>query len=84
MYSEKIKEIIKFWGDKMPMMCMEELAELQQVISKKERGKNSNKDIIDEMGDVYITLEILRTMYDIDEKDIDRRIDEKLNKKYLQ
>lgn len=75
--------IIKYWGDKMPMMCMEELAELQQAISKKERGEeNADKNLVDEIGDVYITLEILMNLYNIDPKDIAERINYKLKKNY--
>ncbi len=36
---ERAKEVDTYWGEQMPMMAMEELAELQQAISKYERAK---------------------------------------------
>lgn len=36
---EKTKQVNMYWGEQMPMMAMEELAELQQAISKYERAK---------------------------------------------
>jgi NTP pyrophosphatase (non-canonical NTP hydrolase) len=86
MFTIKCKEIAEYWGDKMPMMAMEEAGELIQAISKVEREtKNPSlalNNLIDEIGDMYIVLEALTQRYAIDPEAICERIGCKLNKKY--
>lgn len=61
------------------VIVMEELAELQQQISKKIRYRNPCKyDILEEMADVYIGLEYLKRIFDLDERSIKKAIDIKL------
>lgn len=68
----------------MPMMLMEEAGELIQAVSKVERkGLDFEKqNLIDEIGDMYISLMAIRARYEISEKEIQKRIEHKLNKKY--
>ena len=40
------------------------------------------QNLIDEIGDMYISLMAIRTRYKISEKEIQERIEHKLNKKY--
>lgn len=86
MFTIKCKEIAEYWGDKMPMMAMEEAGELIQAVSKVEREtKNPSlalNNLIDEIGDMYIVLEALTQRYAIDPAAICERIGTKLNKKY--
>lgn len=78
-----IIEVAEFWGAQMPMMAMEEMAELIQAISKFERGKPlATQAVIKEMADVYISLRSLMYMYSIDQGEIVKAIDNKLEKKY--
>ena len=108
-------KVANHWGDRMPMMAMEECGELIQAISKYERAlvevKNRNEKpserdeaaqnafdtetweiynfarqhLIDEIGDMWISLMALQAHYD-DKGDmadrIDARIEYKLKKKY--
>ena len=84
----QVEDIIKYWGDKMPMLVMEESGELIQAISKRERANTvdkkeiADKGLIDEIGDMYISLLAIRLYYGIDLFKIEDRIKEKLNKKY--
>ena len=87
MFTIKCKEVADYWGDKMPMMAMEEAGELIQAISKVERKSSGDSslamnNLIDEIGDMYITLEALTKRYAIDPAAICERIGSKLNKKY--
>lgn len=73
------------WGDRMPMMAMEEMAELTQALSKKERNPykySSTKDIEEEMRDVLICIGALMNRYDISPNEIEQAIKEKLKVKY--
>lgn len=42
------------------VVCMEELSELTQAISKEIRGKDDRNNLVEEMADVLICLEILK------------------------
>lgn len=73
----------KYWGDQMPIMCMEELAELIQAISKRERYCMSATDgLKNEIADVYISLYAIMSHYDIDASEITELMNKKLKKKY--
>ena len=72
-------EIGDFWKDKMPIMISEECGELMQAVSKYERvDRNSEQiktDIINEMGDVIVTIFALAHYYQIPWKYIISRCD---------
>lgn len=51
--------------------CMEELAELQQQISKQIRGFGDRVGLLEEMADVCIAIEMLKKMYDISDQDLE-------------
>lgn len=57
-------------GDKAMVIAMEELAELQQAISKGLRGKLDYENLCEEIADTLIVLEWIKNMYDIKERDI--------------
>lgn len=80
-----VKSVSEYWGDRMPMMCMEELGELVQAISKCERKDKADEcveNLIDEMGDVLISVWALAYHYGITRMDIGRRVNEKMSKQY--
>ena len=81
---EQFEEIEKFWGNRMPMMAIEELSELTQAISKCERHGivAERKNLVDELGDVLISVMCIAKHYGIDESEIERRIEDKTKKKY--
>lgn len=73
---EVVFKAIKIFGEDMQkIVAMEELAELQQALSKDLRGKDNNVE--EEIADVYIMLMQLELMYDKTkiEEWIDKKID---------
>ena len=95
---EPFVAVSKFWGNMMPMMAMEEMAELIKAISKLERDmdgveferdpfdeepeKTLKQDIIAEMADVSISCAALCDRYKITPAEIGEAIFKKLDKKY--
>lgn len=80
--SPKLTMVSDHWGDRMPMMAMEELAECSVAISKMERdvnyGTKAREDLLAEISDVYISLFAISMHYDIKGNEIEHRINEKL------
>lgn len=62
------------------VIVMEELAELQQEISKQLRGCGNDFHLIEEMADVYICLEYLTRIFAFTDKAIQTAIDVKLSR----
>lgn len=58
-------------------VCMEECAELIQAISKAKRGKINRDNMIEEIADVLICIEMLKQMYMISDKKINKWIEKK-------
>lgn len=86
-FLKKCVEVDEYWNEKMPIMACEEAGELIQAISKAERKgvkfeSETYQNLVDEIGDMYITLMALQNHYNINEGDIEVRIEKKLNKKY--
>lgn len=76
-----INGVAKYWSGRMPTMCMEELAELIQAISKKERlCRDSDEHLKEEIADVYISLYALMEHYYIESDEIIILMNEKLTK----
>jgi len=73
-----IEDSIIFYGTAMQTtVCMEELAELAQQLSKQLRNKGDKLDLIGEVADVWICLNMICDMYNITEKELQRVIDYK-------
>ena len=95
--NQQCKGVEKFWTEKkLPVMVVEELAELQQAICKHDRWIRSVEDypeeefnkiwdmMIAEMADVYISLEAFQWMLSADHEDkllLDKEIREAIDKK---
>lgn len=89
---EPFAAVYDHWGDRMPIMACEEMAELIQSISKFERQYLDDdfamkedffrQHIIKEMADVYIACAALTHRYEITEADIGEAIWDKMDKKY--
>lgn len=62
------------------VICMEELAELQQEISKQLRNKGDTYGLLEELADVYICLEMLKKIFDYSSDEIDRAVEIKLDR----
>lgn len=67
-------------GSIQEVVWMEELAELQQAISKGLRGKLDRYNLIEETADVFICLTQLRIKYAIDDHELQSMIDYKYNR----
>ena len=73
-----IAESILHYGKKnKSTVCMEECAELIQAISKAKRGKIDRDNMIEEIADVLICIEMLKQMYMISDKNINKWIEKK-------
>lgn len=77
------KDVDNYWAEKMPMMAMEEMGELIQALSKKERDPSlPTDDIEDEIRDVSICIGALMQHYGIDHWIVEQKIAAKLGVVY--
>ena len=75
------KEAIAIYGRRNQMnIAIEEMAELTKEICKNKRGFANRDNIIEEMTDVYIMLEQLEIIFDIDISEIIKMKEFKLNR----
>ena len=73
-----ISKSIEYYGEEtQSTVCMEECAELIQVISKAKRGKLDADNMIEEIADVLICVEILKQIYNIPDCSIKNWIERK-------
>lgn len=73
--SESVRQQSK---DVKCVVIMEELAELIQQVSKQIRGSGDKYGLLEETADVYICLEFLKLLFDIDPDMLQKAIDVKL------
>lgn len=59
-------------------ICMGEMAELQQQISKQIRGYDDRYGLLEEMADVYISLKLLESIFNVTPEEMQKAIDVKL------
>lgn len=72
--------------DRWKLRCtiiMEELAELQQAVSKQIRGFDDKIGLLEEIADTYISLKYLQKIFNIKDEDIEKAIDVKLERENL-
>lgn len=77
------KAIKKYGVEKQLLICIEELSELIQAITKMERYPNDEtrkNDLTEELTDVLICLDYLALIYEIDESKIDEIWSKKLKR----
>ena len=73
-----ISDSINYYGANIQTtVCMEELAELIQAISKEKRGKSDKNHLAEEMADVLICIEILKQVYSVTDAELQEWIDKK-------
>lgn len=79
-----LKKSLKTHGvEKTILVCMEELSELIQAISKIERYPDEEirkYNLVEEIADVNIIVEYLKIIYDINNEDISEWADRKLSR----
>lgn len=92
----KCDEIVTFCGLGQTIIAIEEMAELQQALSKwfrmnerrrqsgiqppKQTAEDIMANVVEELADVSIMLEQMKYMMQIDEAEIEAVIDKKLNR----
>ena len=62
------------------LILIEEMSELTKELLKKRREKDNWNELIEEMSHVYISLEVIKTLYGISDKDIQKQVDLKKEK----
>ena len=75
-----IKQVFDTLQDKSMVIAMEELAELQQAISKGIRGKLNKDNLTEEIADVYIVLDWIEAYYNIDNEELAKWFKHKENR----
>lgn len=79
--SQKIA--IEMYGkEHQTIIAIEEMSELTKEISKEYRGEENIDKITEEMADVYICLEQLQMIYEIEDEDLDEMIQKKMERNY--
>ena len=78
----KAMHIVYVYGSKAQMLkCCEELSELEAAILKHiNKDMNNTDEVLDEMADVYIMLEQMKSIFPFGENVLDDRINYKLNR----
>ena len=91
---EKIKQVCRInSAQNILTISIEELAELTQVICKLKRWTNNDKalrkegqqifeELKEELSDVYVLLEQLKIIININDYEIERRISEKIRRTF--
>jgi NTP pyrophosphatase (non-canonical NTP hydrolase) len=77
------KETLSLWGINAQLgMVKEECAELIVAVNKYERGIMMPEYVVDEIADVYVMLEQLISILEIDDEAVDAVIQKKLARLY--
>lgn len=64
MAEEWAEFVVRYYGaDKQKIVCLEEMGELTQAITKDLRGHPNYENLAEEIGDVLLTIEQLIVMY---------------------
>ena len=80
------EKLLKKYGEKQLIIGIEEFSEITKAITKAMRGNFDIENITEEIADVYIILEQLKIYFNIDENEVNKIIDFKINRtkeKYL-
>lgn len=76
-----IKLLITRTNMENKMSCVEELAELQIAVTRKERGRDKDTDnLLEEMADTIIVTHMLRLLYGISEEQLNEEIERKMKR----
>lgn len=75
-----LNQVLETLQDKAMVIAMEELAELQQAISKGIRGKLDKDNLTEEIADVYIVLDWIKSYFSIDGEELAKWFKHKENR----
>ena len=74
------KTLINKFGDKQMVVAIEELSELQKELCKAIRGQEVKENIIEEIADVSIMLCQIMIYFEIEEADVIKVMDKKIQR----
>lgn len=80
MQNEIMRQLLAKYGEKQVIVAMEELSELQKELCKALRNKGNKEHLIEEFADVCIMLEQMKIYFDLDEKEVNKVINEKIER----
>lgn len=72
------KELIDKYGNKQVIVAIEELSELQKELCKYLRGNGNIENITEELADVWIMINQMQMLFNIDSYDLEAKMDEKI------
>lgn len=78
--SDLYKYLINNYGNLQIIVAIEELSELQKELCKALRGDINLDNIAEEMADVYIMLQQMRLFFGINQREINKIKNEKLER----
>lgn len=82
-----IERALEHYGKENQLLQFyEELNELGAAVNHHKRGKISKEDLVHEIGDVFVMLDYIKLIFDIDDIEIDKaviRSKERLEQKLL-
>ena len=80
-FEENIKILLNSETDiKNKAIIIEELSELQKVITKDIRNKFNKEDLLEEMADVFIVLHMAKQLYGISDEELSDSLDKKMER----
>ena len=74
-----VDQSLVLYGENLMIVCMEELAKLQQQISKNLRDKGDYISLVEALSDVLLNIEIIKRHYNVSSDDLNKAINVKLN-----
>lgn len=80
------KSIKTYGAEKTLLVCIEELSELIQAVTKMERypdEKERYENIIEEIADVVVSIQYLKKIYCITDNQINIQIDKKITRQKI-
>lgn len=73
-------ELIHRYKEKQIIVAVEELSELQKELCKYLRDKYNEENLIEEIADVEIVLEQIKLYFNLDQNDIDKIKEQKIER----
>lgn len=77
---EILNKLVQKYGDKQIIVCIEEMSELTKELCKNLRGYYNLDNIYEEMADVYIMLEQMQILLQIDPEVLEYMINKKIER----
>lgn len=78
---ERIKRILQYYGPRQQCLkCAEEIAEFQTELMKCINQKGNREHLAEEMADMLLTVEYVKLVFGIEDKDIQMIMKQKLDR----